>query len=147
RQAFAFFDAIGRPELKTDPRFDSPSSRTSNATAYWEIRKQGLAQKTTEEWLKVFDDLDVPAARYNSIDDLLTDPHLSDVGFFESEEHPSEGRIRRTRPANSFSAGAREERLPAPRLGEHTREVLAEVGYDEADVAALLKSGAARSAA
>src|SRR5215813_9798236 len=129
QQAFAFFDAIGRPELKTDPRFDNPSARTANAAAYWEIRKQGLAQKTTEEWLKIFDGLDVPAARYNSIDDLLTDPHLGDVGFFESEEHPSEGRIRRTRPANSFSGGGRDDRLPAPRLGEHTREVLAEVGY------------------
>ncbi|MBV8406284.1 MAG: CoA transferase [Alphaproteobacteria bacterium] len=145
-QAFAFFDAIGRPELKTDPRFDNPSSRTANAGAYWEIRKQGLAQKTTDEWLKIFDQLDVPAARYNSIDDLLTDPHLCDVGFFESEDHPSEGRIRRSRPANSFSGGGRDDRLPAPRLGEHTRQVLAELGYGDAEIEAMLKAGAARSA-
>jgi crotonobetainyl-CoA:carnitine CoA-transferase CaiB-like acyl-CoA transferase len=145
-QAFAFFDAIGRPELKTDPRFDNPSSRTANAAAYWEIRKAGLAQRTTDEWLKIFDELDVPAARYNSIDDLLTDPHLSDVGFFESEEHPSEGRIRRSRPANSFSGGGRDDRLPAPRLGEHTRQVLAEVGYGDAEIETMLKAGAVRSA-
>ncbi|TAJ23729.1 MAG: CoA transferase, partial [Reyranella sp.] len=81
-QALAFFDAIGRPELKTDPRFDSAAARTKNAAAYFEVQREGLTGKTTDEWVELFDRLDVPAARYNSIDDLLTDPHLTDVGFF-----------------------------------------------------------------
>ena len=59
-QAFAFFDAIGRPELKNDPRFDSASSRTTNATAYFEVRAAGLAQRTTGEWLATFEALEVP---------------------------------------------------------------------------------------
>lgn len=143
-QAFAFFDAIGRPELKQDPRFDSAASRTANAAAYFEVRKEGLAQKTTAEWLEIFDRLDVPAARYNSIDDLLTDPHLEDVGFFQSEDHPSEGRIRRSRRANKFSGGERPVETHAPRLGEHTREVLAEAGYATPEIDALLAAGAAR---
>ena len=142
-QAFAFFDAIGRPELKTDPRFDTPGHRTANAAAYFEVRKQGLAQKTTAEWLEIFDRLDVPAARYNSIDDLLTDPHLADVGFFRPEDHPSEGRIRRTRRANIFSGGERQHERHAPRLGENTREILKEAGYAEADIDSMLASGAA----
>jgi crotonobetainyl-CoA:carnitine CoA-transferase CaiB-like acyl-CoA transferase len=75
-QAFAFFDAIGRPELKTDPRFDSAASRTKNAKAYFEVQATCLGHKTTDEWVELFDKLDVPAARYNSIDELLTDPHL-----------------------------------------------------------------------
>ncbi|HJQ60911.1 MAG TPA: CoA transferase, partial [Vineibacter sp.] len=143
-QAFAFFDAIGRPELKTDPRFDSASSRTANAAAYFKVRMDGLAQKTTAEWLAIFDKLDVPAARYNSIDDLLDDPHLGDVGFFRPEDHPSQGRIRRTKVANSFSGGAREDETHAPVLGEHTRAVLAEIGYADADIDRLLAAGAAR---
>jgi crotonobetainyl-CoA:carnitine CoA-transferase CaiB-like acyl-CoA transferase len=142
-QAFAFFDAVGRPELKTDPRFESAAARTANAAAYFEVRKAGLAQKTTEEWLEIFDKADVPAARYNSIDDLLTDPHLADVGFFQPEDHPSEGRIRRTKRANVFSGGARTTETHAPRLGEHTREVLAEAGYAAPEIDALLASGAA----
>ncbi|MGQ0583372.1 MAG: CaiB/BaiF CoA transferase family protein [Reyranella sp.] len=141
-QAFAFFDAIGRPELKTDPRFDSAASRTKNAAAYFEVQATCLGHKTTDEWVELFDRLDVPAARYNSIDDLLTDPHLDDVGFFRMEEHPSEGRIRRTKLANTFSGGAREDETHAPRTGEHTREVLAEAGYSAPEIDALLSARA-----
>jgi crotonobetainyl-CoA:carnitine CoA-transferase CaiB-like acyl-CoA transferase len=142
-QAFAFFDAIGRPELKTDPRFKSGAARTKNASAYFEVQKEGLDQKTTDEWVELFDKLDVPAARYNSIDDLLTDPHLKDVGFYKEEDHPTEGRLRRTRLANIFSGGAREDETHAPRLGEHTREVLAEAGYAPGEIDDLLAAGAA----
>ena len=142
-QAFAFFDAIGRPELKTDPRFNSAAARTKNAAAYFEVQKEGLDQKTTDEWVELFDKLDVPAARYNSIDDLLTDPHLKDVGFYKEEDHPTEGRLRRTRLANIFSGGAREDETHAPRLGEHTREVLAEAGYAPGEIEDLLAAGAA----
>jgi crotonobetainyl-CoA:carnitine CoA-transferase CaiB-like acyl-CoA transferase len=144
QQAFAFFDAIGRPELKTDPRFDSAFARTNNAAAYFEVRKEGLAQQTTAEWLEIFDRLDVPAARYNTIDDLLTDPHLADVGFFQPEDHPSEGRIRRSKRANKFSGGERAVESHAPKLGEHTAEILAEAGYGEAEIEKMRALGAAR---
>lgn len=141
-QAFAFFDAIGRPELKTDPRFDSAASRTKNAAAYFEVQATSLGHKTTDEWVELFDKLDVPAARYNSIDDLLTDPHLKDVGFYKEEHHPSEGKIHRTKLANVFSGGAREDEGHAPLMGQQTREILAEVGYGKAEIEALLKAGA-----
>lgn len=142
-QAFAFFDAIGRPELKSDPRFDSAANRSVNADAYFKVRAEGLKARTTAEWLELFDRLQIPAARYNAIDDLFDDPHLADVGFFATEEHPSEGPIRRTRVPVQFSAGMREAGLPAPRLGEHTRAVLAEAGYGEPEITAMLAEGAA----
>jgi crotonobetainyl-CoA:carnitine CoA-transferase CaiB-like acyl-CoA transferase len=142
-QAFAFFDAIGRPELKSDPRFDSAASRTRNAAAYFEVQATCLGHKTTDEWVELFDKLDVPAARYNTIDDLLTDPHLKDVGFYKDEMHPSEGRIRRTKLANTFSGGARQQETHAPTFGEHTREILAEVGYDAAQIDELIAAKAA----
>jgi crotonobetainyl-CoA:carnitine CoA-transferase CaiB-like acyl-CoA transferase len=144
-QAFAFFDAIGRPELKTDPRFNSAAARTKNAREYFRVQRETLSAKTTDEWVALFDKLDVPAARYNSIDDLLADPHLKDVGFFKEEEHPSEGRIRRTKLANSFSGGAREDERPAPLVGQHTREILAEMGYDKAAIEDMLATGAAQT--
>jgi crotonobetainyl-CoA:carnitine CoA-transferase CaiB-like acyl-CoA transferase len=141
-QAFAFFDAIGRPELKTDPRFDSAASRTRNAKAYFQVQREGLGGRTTDEWVELFDKLDVPAARYNSIDDLLADPHLKDVGFFKEEDHPSEGRIRRTKIANVFSGGTREEEGHAPLMGQQTRGILAEAGYSAAEIDKLITVGA-----
>ena len=146
-QAFAFFDAIGRPELKTDPRFDSAASRTKNAKAYFEVQATCLGHKTTDEWVELFDALDVPAARYNTIDDLMTDPHLKDVGFFREEEHPSEGKIRRSKLANIFSGGAREEQLHAPLYGEQSREILAEHGYSKADIDKMIAGKAVTEAA
>ena len=86
----------------------------------------------------------MPAARYNTIDDLLTDPHLSDVGFFQPEDHPSEGRIRRSRRANKFSGGERPVETHAPKLGEHTAEILAEAGYGQAEIEEMRTSGAVR---
>ena len=145
-QAFAFFDAIGRPELKTDPRFDSAASRTKNADAYFEVQATCLGHKTTDEWVELFDKLDVPAARYNSIDDLMTDPHLKDVGFFREEDHPTEGKIRRSKLANVFSGGARENETHAPLYGEQTREILAEPGYGKAEIDKMIAGKAVTEA-
>ena len=146
-QAFAFFDAIGRPELKTDPRFDSAASRTKNAKAYFEVQATCLGHKTTDEWVELFDKLDVPAARYNTIDELMTDPHLKDVGFFREEEHPTEGKIRRSKLANVFSGGARERESHAPLYGEHSREILKELGYNAAEVETMVAGKAVTEAA
>jgi crotonobetainyl-CoA:carnitine CoA-transferase CaiB-like acyl-CoA transferase len=146
-QAFAFFDAIGRPELKTDPRFDSAASRTRNAKAYFEVQATSLGGKTTDEWVALFDKLDVPAARYNTIDELMTDPHLKDVGFFRDEQHPSEGRIRRSKLPNTFSGGVRRNETHAPLYGEHTREILTELGYGAAEIEKMMAAKAATEAA
>ena len=89
----------------------------------------------------------MPAARYNSIDDLLADPHLKDVGFFKEEDHPSEGRVRRTKLANIFSGGAREEEGHAPLMGQQTREILAEAGYSAAEIDKLINTGAVQESA
>jgi crotonobetainyl-CoA:carnitine CoA-transferase CaiB-like acyl-CoA transferase len=145
--AFAFFDAIGRSELKTDPRFDSAASRTRNAKAYFEVQATSLGHKTTDEWVELFDKLDVPAARYNTIDELMTDPHLKEVGFFKEEHHPSEGKIRRSKLANVFSGGARKDEGHAPLFGEHTREILKELGYSAVEVDKMIAGKAATEAA
>ena len=142
-QAFAFFDAIGRPELKTDPRFDSPASRTAHAHDYFEVRAKGLAQRTTDEWMKLFAELDIPAARYNTIDDLFDDPHLNDVNFFREVDHPSEGRIRTTKVPNAFGGGGRDGELTAPLKGQHTNEVLTETGYNKTEIEDMLSEGSA----
>jgi crotonobetainyl-CoA:carnitine CoA-transferase CaiB-like acyl-CoA transferase len=143
-QAFAFFDAIGRPELKTDPRFASVDARHRNVGEYFRVRLEALKSKTTAEWLALFDRADVPAMPYHTLESLLEDPHLADTGFFEWIEHPTEGRIRNLRVPNRLSGGIRDDYRPAPQLGQDSAAVLREAGYDEAEIAALAADGVTR---
>ena len=92
-QAFAVFDAIGKPEFKTDPRFSSVAARFKHVPEYFAARAEGLKQKTTAEWAQIFDQLDVPAMPYHTLETLMQDPHLNDVGFFRKFDHPTEGRM------------------------------------------------------
>ncbi len=140
-QVFAFFDAVGRAELKTDLRFSSIPARFANVKEYFEIRLGALKTKTTAEWLAIFDRADVPAAPYHTLDSLLEDPHLADIGFFELKDHPTEGKTRSMRLPNKWSTGVRREWNPAPKLGEHSVEILREIGYDGAEIDAMVAGG------
>jgi len=140
-QAFAFFDAVGRPELKTDPRFCNVPARFAHVKEYFEIRLKALKSKTTAEWLEIFDREDVPAMPYHTLESVLDDPHLADVAFFEMKDHPTEGRTRSMRLPNKWSCGARRDWSPAPKLGQQSVELLREVGYSEADIEKMIADG------
>ena len=99
-QAFGLFDAIGRPELKEDPRLSSVQARFANVSYYLGVRNAAFAAKTTAEWLALLDKNDVPAMPYHTLESVMEDPHLTDVGFFETKEHPTEGKIREMRLPN-----------------------------------------------
>ena len=116
-QAFALFDAIGRPELKSDPRFSSVKARLANVRAYFDVRAEGFRTRTTAEWLKILEQADVPVGPMHTIESLCEDEHLADSGFFREVEHPAEGRIVDLKFPNTFSAGGRDDVRPAPRLG------------------------------
>ncbi len=140
-QAFAFFDAVGRPELKTDPRFSTIPARFAHVAEYYQVRMDELKKKTTAEWLELFDRADVPAMPYHTLDSLLEDPHLKDVGFFELKDHPTEGRTRVMRSPNKWSSGVRREWSPAPKLGQNSVEILREIGCSDTDIDAMIASG------
>ncbi|HKW36445.1 MAG TPA: CoA transferase [Burkholderiales bacterium] len=140
-QAYAFFEAIGRPQLKADPRFSSVQARFANVKAYFEIRAEALKEKTTADWLEILERHDVPAMPYHTLDSVLDDPHLADIGFFELREHPTEGRIRNMRLPNRWSSGTRRDWRPAPKLGEHSVDVLREIGFDDAEIRGMIAEG------
>jgi crotonobetainyl-CoA:carnitine CoA-transferase CaiB-like acyl-CoA transferase len=140
-QAFAFFDAVGRPELRTDPRFSSVPARFAHVKEYFEIRMEALKTRTTAEWLEILERADVPCMPYHTLDSVLEDPHLHDVGFFEIKDHPTEGRTRSMRLPNKWSCGTRRDWNPAPKLGQQSIEILREVGYADAEIDAMIASG------
>ncbi len=140
-QAFAVFGAIGRSELKTDPRFCSVAARFKHVPEYFAIRAAGLKQKTTAEWVAIFDRADVPAMQYHTLETLLQDPHLNDVGFFRKIQHPTEGTIVDMALPNKSTAGARSGFMPAPKIGQHSVEILREAGYDDTAIDAMVATG------
>jgi crotonobetainyl-CoA:carnitine CoA-transferase CaiB-like acyl-CoA transferase len=137
-----FWTLVGKPEMISDPRFDSIASRAKNVVAVYELAGQCIADRTTDEWLTRLRELEIPAARMSSLDDLFTDPQLAASGFFKRATHPSEGEILYTDlPVRFGGASSTSERLQ-PRLGEHSFEVLREAGLSESEVEALARSGA-----
>jgi crotonobetainyl-CoA:carnitine CoA-transferase CaiB-like acyl-CoA transferase len=139
-----FCEVSGHPELRDDPRFRTMADRTRNIDDTYAETARIMLTRTTSEWLELFAPTSVPVNRVNSLADLATDPHLEATGFWKTIEHPSEGRLRTTAFPVGFSATpADETRRHAPRLGEHTRELLAEMGYGEERIEAMLASGAA----
>lgn len=144
-QVFPLFDAMGLGHLKDDPRFNSVAARFANTAEYFRLRAEGMQKHTTAYWMAVCREHDIPVAPYHSLESLLDDPHLAEVGFFVQRDHPTEGKILDLAPANTNSAGVRKDWMPAPRLGEHTASVLEEAGYSQEEIARLIASGAARS--
>jgi crotonobetainyl-CoA:carnitine CoA-transferase CaiB-like acyl-CoA transferase len=142
-----FCEVAGHPELRDDPRFRTMADRTRNIDATYAETARIMATRTTQEWLDLFAPTSVPVNRVNTLTDLVDDPHLVATGFWKTVEHPTEGRLRTTAFPVGFSATPAEEtRRHAPRLGEHTRELLADLGYTDDRIDALLASGAARGA-
>ncbi len=135
--------AGGRPELADDPRYKDRRSRLARREEVIALTTEMAKTRTTREWVDELAEAGVPCMHINSLEEVVTDPHLADVGFFKEYDHASEGRIRLMRPPYMLSKSPAEIRTLPPRFGEHTAEVLAELGYDAKTVAAMLAAGAA----
>lgn len=147
KQWRAFFGLIGKPEMMAeDGRFSSAAARSKNYVAANRLLADEIGKRTTAEWLDAFARVDIPAQRMNSLEDILADPHLAQIGYFAEHEHPTEGRIRTTAVPSEWSESVPAYRRHAPSLGEHTREVLREAGLADTRIDAMIASGAARQA-
>ena len=141
------FDLIGRPDLLSDPRFATQEARSRDFESAYALVAAEMAKRSTAEWIAALEKADVPVQRMNSLADVVNDPHLAAIGYFRSIEHPTEGRIRTMAVPSEWSESAPEYRRHAPRLGEHTREVLREAGLQDGAIEQLIASGAAQAAA
>lgn len=128
----SFFEAVGQPDrFDTDPRVQSLRSRTTHARELYAELADWMRNHTTQEWLEVLRRADIPAAPMHTLDTVVQDPHLNAVGMFELVEHPTEGTIRQLRSPTRWSATPPAVRRHAPALGEHTAEVLREIGLSD----------------
>jgi crotonobetainyl-CoA:carnitine CoA-transferase CaiB-like acyl-CoA transferase len=146
KQWRTFFATAGKPQVMDDERFQTVANRTRNLDALYEIVASLLMERSTEEWLSLLQEADIPVARLETVESLMTHVHLAKTGFFQQLEHPSEGAIRTVAKTSNWSLTQTGPTRPTPRLGEHTKEVLAECGYSAAQVAELVACGAAREA-
>ena len=133
-QWMRFFKLIGRDDLAQDASLQDPLKRTARIPELYAIIDKVMPSRTTQEWVDALLQNDIMFGRVNSIDDLIADEHLCALDMFPVLEHPTEGAIRLVGFPISFSESpCGLYRLP-PKLGEHSREVLAEVGYSDAEL-------------
>jgi crotonobetainyl-CoA:carnitine CoA-transferase CaiB-like acyl-CoA transferase len=138
----SFFEVIGQLQtFETDPRFSSQNERLKHIDEVYGYLAGVLATRTTAEWIAAFTKADIPVAMMHSLDDILSDEHLKAIGYFKTTHHPSEGPIREIAIPTEWSVSQPVSARHAPRLGEHTVEVLREAGIDEEAIDALLKQG------
>jgi crotonobetainyl-CoA:carnitine CoA-transferase CaiB-like acyl-CoA transferase len=141
-----FYAFTGRTEFANDRRFRRLIDRVENIAILYQMIEEEAPKRTTAEWVAFCDRVSIPCMPVLSLDQLPEDPHVKAVGLFGTADHPSEGRYRTVRSPVSFSAAPFRIRRHAPRLGEHTAELLAEVGFSSQQIEEVRRTGAAPTA-
>ena len=138
----AFFEALGCPECIEEFGVRDPVERARNIDRIYDRMREIALTRTTAEWEALLLAIDVPHTAFARLSEVTAQPHLKAVGLFEEREHRSEGRLLQARPPVRFGASPATVRRLAPALGEHTREVLEEVGYRDPEIDRLIAAGA-----
>ena len=125
----AFFEFIGRPELKTDPRFAKHTARIANSTELYAIVDEVAPEHTVDEWMAFCHQHSIPANPVLDLNQMADDEHLCAVGMMPILEHPTEGRYRAVRDAITYSETPTRLRRHAPNPGQQTNEILTELGW------------------
>src|SRR5271168_26051 len=125
-QWVALTEALGRPEWLDDPRFKTPALRQENVEARLFLTQEALRDGSSQHWLDRLTDAGVPCAPILTRNQVIRAPQVEALGAVVEIDHPTAGRLRQMRNAARFSGTPAAIRRPAPALGEHTREILAE---------------------
>ncbi|MEL6984332.1 MAG: CoA transferase, partial [Actinomycetota bacterium] len=125
----AFFDLIERPDLAADQRFADHGSRIDHIDELYGLVAEAAPNRTVDQWLRDCEARSIPASPVLDIADLVDDPHLDAVGLFEATDHPHLGPYRSVRNPVAYDTLSVGLRQHAPLPGEHSDEVLAELGW------------------
>ena len=140
-----FFQRLGRTDMADDPRYTSIAGRTENIVFLYRFLAETFLTRSTAEWVSLLAEADIPAAALVTPDELVDDPHMRAIDFFKVVEHPSEGPIRVMGVPQTWSESQPAITRHAPRIGEHTVEILKELDFDESAIDGLLSAGVARA--
>ena len=141
-----FCRATGDPALAADERFATPAERSVNATARIHKMQEYISQRTTAEWLARLDEADVPCAPILRRNEIISNEQVVARQIIEELDQPSVGRIRQPKPAARFETNAARIGGPAPRIGEHSRQILRDLGYEDVDIDEMIASKSVRAA-
>ncbi len=134
----AFFEAVGHPECIEEFSVQDPVTRARNIDKIYDRMREIALSRTTAEWEELLLSIDVPHTAFAALSQIAEQPHLKAVGLFQELDHPSEGKLLQARPPARFSASPAGIHRLSPQLGQHTREVLLEVGYPEGEIQRLI---------
>jgi crotonobetainyl-CoA:carnitine CoA-transferase CaiB-like acyl-CoA transferase len=133
--------AIGAPELAGDPRFATNGDRVEGRAALRPAMAARFATRSTADWLAALEAADIPCGPINDVLAAFASPEAEALGMTVELEHPAWGLIRQVGVPFQLAATPASVRTAPPALGEHTDEVLAELGYGAAEVARLHRTG------
>jgi crotonobetainyl-CoA:carnitine CoA-transferase CaiB-like acyl-CoA transferase len=133
-QWLRFFTLIGRDDLARDPAMSDAVERSRRFEELYALVGAAMPARTTDDWVQALIENDILFGKVNTPDDLLTDPHLTAMNMFPLVEHPNEGSLRLIGFPIGFSETPNTLRYLPPRLGQHTRELLEQLGYVPRDI-------------
>ncbi len=137
-----FFRETGRPELATDARITDPVTRNAHVSELYDLIAAVAGERSVQEWVALAARLGFPAQRVNALADVAADDDLQRTGALLTRTHPGVGSTRMLASPGFFDGEAARHPGLAPRLAEHTAQVLGEAGFSAAEVDALAASSA-----